>query len=47
MEKMVERITKAARHNDTREIERIVHELVVIGACDETRARAILGYARP
>lgn len=47
MEQMVERIQRAVAQSDRREIERIIHELVVIGACDETRARAILGYVKP
>jgi hypothetical protein len=45
MEQMVDRIHRAARTSDYKELHRIVHMLITIGACDPQRAQEILGEA--
>lgn len=45
MEEMVERLCCAVRKSDYAEVKLLVQRLVLIGACDSSRAQEILGYA--
>lgn len=45
MNEFVERIENAVQSGDTMELKRIIHSLVVVGACDHKRAQEILTHS--
>lgn len=47
MNDFVEKIERAVHSGDRAEIKRIIHNLVVVGACDHRRAQEILTSSSP